>query len=62
MRCKLCNGPLIVSSGRYHSPEGSTDVFFTRKFVCVNPKCELYAGKDLNNPKVIAEETTEKMN
>lgn len=37
MKCKLCNQHLVI-----------IDIDGTK--ACINPKCKVYAGKDLNNP------------
>jgi hypothetical protein len=54
MECPQCNSPLMVSDSKFESDIGTTDVYSVLTMVCINPKCELFAGKDLNNPKKVA--------
>ena len=51
--CPKCDAPLMISNSRYASEEGSTDVYVELKMVCVNPKCNNFSGRDLNNSKII---------
>ncbi len=62
MTCKICSQPLMVSSSRFESEEGTTDVYQVMTLVCINPKCADYSGTDLNNPKTIAETVKNKVN
>lgn len=38
MKCKLCKQPLVI-------------VNINGTKACTNPKCDIYSGKDLTNPK-----------
>ena len=62
MNCPKCNQPLRIASSRFKSEEGSTDVFQVLNFVCTNPKCELFGGKDLANPSRVAKVEKRKVN
>jgi hypothetical protein len=44
----------MVANSKYESAEGSTEVYSVLTMVCVNPRCEKYAGTDLNNPLKVA--------
>ena len=62
MKCSQCSSPLIIANSLYESEESSTDVYNVLTLVCTNPKCGLYAGKDLNSPLKIAEIKKNKVN
>jgi hypothetical protein len=62
MQCPECNSPLQVSNSKFESEQGSTDVYSVLTMVCVNPKCGLYCGKDLNNPLKVAQTVRNKVN
>lgn len=63
MKCKLCDQHLVIKGGKLHSEEGSTDVYNTTEYACVNPRCDLYAGIDLNSPEAkVADVKTQKVN
>ena len=51
MKCPICKQNLIISNCKPVSKNNEIKVLQT--LVCVNSKCENYAGKDLNNPKKI---------
>lgn len=62
MECQICNQPLIIAfSSDPYSDIGTTDVHMKRTFVCINPRCGNYCGKDLSNPKVISKEIDVKL-
>ncbi len=50
MECPACKMPLMVAGSRFFSEEGTTEVFHEMRLVCVNPKCDNFCGKDLNDP------------
>ena len=52
MKCSLCEQPLFVKSGKIIVEDEL--VYSPREFMCTNPKCQMYAGKDLDNPDIIA--------
>lgn len=54
MKCEYCNNDLRVASSKMESEVGTAAVTCVQKLVCVNPYCEIYAGKDLTNPLHIA--------
>jgi len=54
MKCEYCEQDLRVSKTYMESPKDTETVTCVQKLVCVNPDCEIYAGKDLSNPKNIA--------
>jgi uncharacterized protein with PIN domain len=62
MDCPQCNNPLMVSDSKLVSEVGSTEVFSELTMVCVNPKCQNYAGIDLSNPKKIVTTIKNKAN
>jgi hypothetical protein len=62
MNCPKCSQPLRIASSKFDSAEGSTDVFRVISFVCTNPKCELFGGKDLANPSKVAKVDKRKVN
>jgi hypothetical protein len=49
VKCDTCGGKMMIAGSRFVSEEGSTDVFQELKMVCINPKCDDFAGLDLNN-------------
>ena len=62
MKCPECRAPLMVSSSKYESEEGSTDVYNVLTLVCINPKCDNYSGPNLNEPQKVAEIVRRKVN
>lgn len=62
MQCPECGSPLMVSSSKYESAEGSTEVFSVLSMVCVNPKCGTYCGPNLNEPRKVAAVVRNKVN
>jgi hypothetical protein len=62
MQCQECQQPLNVARGEFKSEAGSTEVYLEQTLVCVNPKCGLYCGKDLNNPLKVAQVVKNKVN
>jgi hypothetical protein len=62
MKCEECNSSLFVSSSRYESEEGSTDVYSVLSLVCINPKCDNYCGPNLNKPLKVAAIQKNKVN
>jgi hypothetical protein len=49
MKCDGCGSDLKIAGSRFVSEEGSTDVFTELKMVCINQKCDEFAGYDLTN-------------
>ena len=49
MKCDTCGGKMMIAGSRFVSEEDSTDVFQELKMVCINPKCDDFAGPDLSN-------------
>lgn len=62
MQCPQCKAPLMVAKSEYKSEVDSTDVYNVLTMVCINPKCDNYAGKDLKKPLKIAETVRNKVN
>lgn len=62
MQCPECNNPLNVARGEFKSEAGSTDVYLEQTLVCVNPKCDSYAGPNLNEPLKVAAIVRNKVN
>lgn len=58
MKCTVCDVNLFIASNKTYSPISETKIYSEQTLVCTNPKCELYAGKDLNNPLHIAKTIT----
>lgn len=54
MKCEYCERDLMISSSEMESALDTETVTCVQKLVCVNPECEIYAGKDLTNPLHIA--------
>lgn len=54
MECPECKQPLMIAGSKFKTEIGSTEIFNELTLVCVNPKCNLYCGPDLSNPKKIA--------
>lgn len=54
MECPQCHNPLMVANSKLTSETGTTDVYSELTMVCVNPKCDMYSGTDLNNPLKVA--------
>jgi hypothetical protein len=54
MKCEYCEQDLRISNAKMESSLETTTVTCVQKLVCVNPDCEIYAGKDLTNPLQIA--------
>lgn len=50
MKCPECNGSLMIANSKFVSDKDSTDVYNELTMVCINPKCNNFCGKDLNNP------------
>lgn len=50
MKCKVCQKELAIANNKLVSDVNTTDVFSELTLVCINPKCNNYAGTDLNNP------------
>jgi hypothetical protein len=49
VKCDTCGGKMMIAGSRFVSEEDSTDVFQELKMVCINPKCDDFAGLDLSN-------------
>ena len=62
MQCPECNQPLQFKRDKYESEEGSTDVYVVLEGMCVNPKCQNYAGTNLNEPLKVAKTVRNKVN
>ena len=62
MKCKSCDNDLMVANLKMVSERDSTDVFQEQQLICINPKCSCYAGRDLDNPKMIVETIRNKVN
>ncbi len=58
MKCPKCNTDAMMTSTKPFTEVGSTDVKKTNSYLCVNSKCAMYAGKDLNNPNIKLSENT----
>lgn len=50
MKCPKCESDCRIAGNIFKSSMSSEDVFSVQTIVCVNRRCELYAGTDLNNP------------
>jgi hypothetical protein len=50
VKCKECQQELRIANSKLASDKDSTDVYSELTLVCINPKCNSYAGQDLNNP------------
>lgn len=61
-RCTACNSNLQIANSKYETQTGTTDVYSVLQMVCVNPKCDNFSGKDLNNPLVVMETIKNKVN
>ncbi len=62
MKCPECKAPLMISSSKYESEEGSTDVYSVLTLACINPKCDNYCGPNLNKPLKVAATQRNKVN
>lgn len=62
MQCPECQSNLMVANSKFESAEGSTEVFSVLTMVCVNPKCGLYCGPNLNEPLKVAATVRNKVN
>lgn len=62
MNCEECKAPLQISHSEYKSDQGSTEVYCELTMVCVNPKCSLYCGPNLNEPLKVAATVKNKVN
>lgn len=49
MKCPVCNLTTSVASGTV------VDGYMEQTIVCTNPKCALYAGKDLGSATAVVE-------
>ena len=61
MQCLECNSPLMIASSKYESEVGSNEVYSVLTMVCVNPKCNNYAGPNLNQPLKVADTVRNKV-
>lgn len=52
----------MISSSKYESEEGSTDVYSVLTLACINPKCDNYCGPNLNKPLKVAATQRNKVN
>jgi len=48
VKCKYCDGNLVIADSKLVSEVDTTDVYSELKMVCINPKCPNYGGTDLN--------------
>lgn len=48
MKCELCGSKMVIAESRFFSEKGSEEVYNELKMVCINPKCDDFAGHDLN--------------
>lgn len=48
MKCDTCGGKMMIAGSRFVSEKDSTDVYQELKLVCINPKCDDFAGFDLS--------------
>jgi len=55
MECPQCNNPLMISNSKLSSEVGSVEIYSELTMVCVNPKCDNYAGTNLNEPLKVAQ-------
>lgn len=54
MDCPKCGSDLKVANSKFVSQEASTEVYSELTMVCINPRCDNFAGKDLNEPLKVA--------
>jgi len=52
----------VVADNEMISAIDSTDVFAKQTLVCVNPRCEIYSGRDLTRPDHVAKTVENKVN
>lgn len=62
MTCDYCKQNLVVADNEMISAIDSTDVFAKQTLVCVNPRCEIYSGRDLTRPDHVAKTVENKVN
>jgi hypothetical protein len=58
MECPKCKGRLTIAKTSYsfkndNTPDVQTEAYLNQHLVCTNSKCTDYSGKDINNPKVV---------
>lgn len=52
----------MIANSDYRSETGSTDVYNDLTMVCINPKCDNYAGTNLNSPAKVTTIISNKVN
>lgn len=59
-KCPKCNGRLMICKSYYETKNGDTpdletEAYIVQQLVCINEKCENYAGTNLNYPAKIVD-------
>ena len=44
MKCELCGSKMVIAGSRFFSEKGSEEVYNELKMVCINSKCDDFAG------------------
>jgi len=60
-KCSKCGLRLVRAKDGYKSAIGTEEVERVEQWVCFNKTCERYGGADLNNPIIVEQRTSEKV-